>query len=336
MKKMLTLITLVLLSWASCLVQTFADTKVKVIKIDGSSTVFPITEAVAEEFQKKYPNIKVMVGISGTGGGFKKFCRGETDISDASRPIKPQEVDVCKENNIEYIELPVAYDGLAVVVNPKNNWVNYLTVKELKKIWEPSSQGVVTKWSQVRQGFPDKEIRLFGAGTDSGTFDYFTEAICGKSGSSRGDYTASEDDNVLVEGVANEPLALGYFGVAYYEVNKEKLKVVPIDDEDESNGKGPVAPTLETVRSGTYQPLSRPIFIYVSTKASQQDEIKKFVEFYLKEAKNLVVEVGYIPLQDEAYQAALERFQKGIVGSVFGGKGAQVGVRMDELLRRER
>ena len=308
----------------------------KLVKIDGSSTVFPITEAVAEEFQKEYSGIKVMVGISGTGGGFKRFGRGETDISDASRPIKPKEVDLAKENNIKYIELPVAYDGLSVIVNPQNTWVEYLTVKELKKLWEPSSQGVITKWSQIREGFPDKEIRLFGPGTDSGTFDYFTEVICGKSAASRGDYTASEDDNVLVEGVASDTQALGYFGLAYYEQNKDKLKIVPIDDENDANGRGPITPSLKSVMDDTYQPLARPIFIYVSTKAAEKDEVKKFVEFYLKHAKELVTEVGYIPLSDESYKAALERFQKRTTGSVFGGKGATVGVRMEELLRMER
>jgi phosphate transport system substrate-binding protein len=334
MRKMIGLVTTVMLIAGFCVAQAFAATKL--IKVDGSSTVFPITEAVAEEFQKQYRGIKVMVGISGTGGGFKRFGRGETDISNASRPIKPKEVEFCKENNIDYIELPVAYDGLAVMVNPKNTWVDYLTVRELKKMWEPSSQGTVTKWSQIRPGFPDKEIQLFGPGTDSGTFDYFSEAICGKSGASRGDYTASEDDNVLVTGIASDSQALGYFGLAYYEQNRDRLKIVPIDDENETNGKGPITPSVETVMDATYQPLARPIFIYVSTKAAKKDEVKKFVEFYLKEAPKLVAEVGYIPLQDEAYAAALERFQKGITGSVFGGKGAKAGVKMADLLRMEK
>src|SRR3989339_1681736 len=263
----------------------------KLIKVDGSSTVFPITEAVAEEFQKENSGIKVMVGISGTGGGFKRFGRGETDISNASRPIKPKEVDLARENNIEYIELPVAYDGLAVVVSPGNTWADYLTVKELKKMWEPSAQGTVTKWSQIRAGFPDKEIHLFGPGTDSGTFDYFTEAICGKSAAARGDYTASEDANVLVEGIASDPQALGYFGLAYYEQNKDKLKIVPIDDENDANGKGAIEPSSQSVMDSTYQPLARPIFIYVSTKAAEKEEARKFVEFYLKEAAELVAEV---------------------------------------------
>ena len=317
----------------ACVNQAYAA---KLIKVDGSSTVFPITEAVAEEFQKENSGIKVMVGISGTGGGFKRFGRGETDISDASRPIKSKEGDLARENNIEYIELPVAYDGLAVVVNPQNTWVSHLTVKELKKMWEPDAQETVTKWSQIRAGFPDKELRLYGAGTDSGTFDYFTEAICGKSGASRGDFTASEDDNVLVEGVSAEENGLGYFGLAYYEQNKDKLKLVAIDDENDANGKGPVAPEIDTVMDSTYQPLARPIFIYVSVQSAQKEEVAKFVEFYLAHAGQLVKEVGYIPLPDAAYQAALERFKKRVKGSVFGGKGAAIGVKIEDLLKRQK
>lgn len=304
-----------------------------IIKIDGSSTVFPITEAVSEEFGKTGGG-KVMVGISGTGGGFKRFCRAETDISNASRPIKDKEKTACKESSIQFIELPVAYDGLAVVVNPKNTWVDYLTVAELKKIWSAESQGVVTKWSQVRDGFPDEPIVLYGAGTDSGTFDYFTEAVNGKAGASRGDYTASEDDNVLVEGVGTEKNALGYFGLAYYEQNKERLKIVPINDEKSDNGDGAIEPSVETVMNGTYQPLARPIFIYVSTASAEKPNISKFVEFYLDNAPDLVEEVGYIPLQEESYEAAKERFAKRKPGSVFSG--ASVGVSMADLLKMEK
>lgn len=307
----------------------------KLVKVDGSSTVFPITEAVAEEFQaEKRGAVMVTVGISGTGGGFKKFCRGETDISNASRPIKPTEVELCKQNGIEYIELPVAYDGLAVMVNPKNNWVDFLTVKELKKIWEPSAQGRIKRWNQIRPTFPDKEIHLFGAGVDSGTYDYFTEAIVGKEGASRGDFTASEDDNVLVQGIATDPLAVGFFGLAYYEENQEKLKLVPIDDERDENGKGPILPTLKTVNNGTYQPLARPIFIYVSKKSAKREEVKEFVEFYLK-SEGLVREVGYIPLPKKAYELALKRFKKGVTGSIFGGEGSQTGVKIEDLLSKE-
>ena len=308
----------------------------ELIRVDGSSTVFPITEAVAEEFQKSSGGVKVMVGISGTGGGFKRFCRGETDISDASRPIKATEVQACKEANIQYIELPVAYDGLAVLVSPSNTWVDHLTVADLKKIWEPAAQGTITKWSQVRDGFPDKEIHLFGPGTDSGTFDYFTEAINGKSAASRGDYTASEDDNVLVEGIASDPGGLGYFGLAYYEQNKDRLKLVPVDDEKSGNGEGPIAPSMATVMNSTYQPLARPIFIYVNAEAAKKPYLKSFIEYYLKNAAPLVEEVGYIPLQPESYDAALFRFNSGIQGSVFGGKGSQVGVNMPDLLKMEK
>lgn len=305
-----------------------------IIKVDGSSTVFPITEAVSEEFGASGGG-KVMVGISGTGGGFKRFCRGETDISNASRPIKATEKTACKESGVEFIELPIAYDAMAVVVNPNNTWVDSLTVDELKKIWAPEAQGVVTKWSQVRDGFPDEPLVLYGAGTDSGTFDYFTEAVNGKSGSSRGDYTASEDDNVLVEGVGTEKGGLGYFGLAYYEQNKDRVKDVPIDDGKQDNGSGPVPPSSETVMNGTYQPLARPIFIYVSAKALERENIQKFVEFYLDNAAELVEEVGYIPLQPEAYQAVKERFQKRVKGSVFAG-GAKVGVSMADILKLEK
>ena len=304
--------------------------KAQVIEIDGSSTVFPVTEAVAEEFQKsKKGKVKVTVGISGTGGGFKKFCRGETDISDASRPILKQEIEACKGSGVEFFELPVAYDALTVIVNPKNDWATSMTVAELKKIWEPAAQGKVTNWNQVRPKWPDAPLTLFGAGADSGTFDYFTEAIVGKAKSSRGDFTASEDDNVLVQGVANDRNALGFFGFAYYIENQKKLKAVAID-----GGKGPVAPSAKTVEDGTYQPLSRPIFIYVSKKAIAKPEVKEFVEFYLKNAPALVKEVKYVALPDKAYTVGLEHIQKGKIGTVFGGE-AEVGVKIDDLLKRE-
>ncbi len=317
-------LSLFLLTILGVLLTRLSFTASEIIKVDGSSTVFPITEAVAEEFQKGSGGVKVMVGISGTGGGFKRFCRGETDISDASRPIKAKEVELCKENGIEYIELPVAFDGLAVMVNPQNTWVDYLTVDELKKIWEPAAQGQITHWNQIRPEFPNKEIHLFGPGTDSGTFDYFTEVINGKAGSSRGDFTASEDDNVLVEGISSDQSALGYFGFAYYEQNRDRLKLIPVDDKDSSNGSGPILPSRETVISGTYQPLARPIFIYVSKKAAQKASIKDFVRFYLENASGLVEEVGYIPLPEEAYQAAGDRFNNLTLGSVFAKKGLKV------------
>jgi len=304
----------------------------KVIKIDGSSTVYPITEAVGEEYQKvKKGAVNVTVGISGTGGGFKRFCRGETDISDASRPILKKEMELCKENGIEYIELPVAYDGLAVMVNPKNDWVKQLTVEELKKMWEPEAQGKILKWNQVNPNWPDAPLKLFGPGVDSGTFDYFTEAIVGKSKASRGDYTASEDDNVLVQGIAGDKYSLGYFGLAYYEENKDKLKLVPIVNP---KTKQPVLPTLETVKSGEYSPLSRPLFIYINTKAAERPEVKELVEFYLKNAPKLTKEVGYIPLPQTVYELASDRFSKKKTGSVFGGE-PEVSLKIEDLLKKE-
>jgi phosphate transport system substrate-binding protein len=304
--------------------------KAQVIQVDGSSTVFPITEAVAEEFQKaKKGKVKVTVGIAGTGGGFKKFCRGETDISDASRPILKQEMESCKAAGIEYIEIPVAFDALTVIVNPKNTWSPSMTVAELKKIWEPAAQGKITNWNQVREKWPNAPLKLFGAGADSGTFDYFTEAITGKAKSSRGDFTASEDDNVLVQGVANDANALGFFGYAYYSENSKKLKAVAID-----NGKGPVAPSEKTVLDGTYQPLSRPIYIYVSKKALEKPEVREFTEFYLKNAPTLVKEVKYVPLPDRVYAVGADRLKGGKVGTAFGGH-ADVGVTIDDLVKRE-
>jgi phosphate transport system substrate-binding protein len=300
------------------------------IKIDGSSTVYPVTEAVAEEFQKaKRGAVKVTVGISGTGGGFKKFCRGETDISDASRPILAKEMEACKKEGIQYYELPVAYDALTVVIHPKNTWATSMTVAELKKIWEPAAQGKITRWNQVNPKWPDAPLKLFGAGADSGTFDYFTEAIVGKSKSSRGDFTASEDDNVLVQGVANDKNALGFFGFAYYVENQKKLKAVAVD-----GGKGPVAPSVKTVENGSYDPLSRPIFIYVNKKSAEKPEVKEFVEYYLKHAPNLVQQVKYVQLPQRAYTLALDHFKKGKIGTVFGGK-AEVGLKIDDLLKRE-
>lgn len=303
----------ILLSLNSC-----APSERTLVRVDGSSTVFPITEAVAEEFQiETRGKVMVTVGISGTGGGFKKFCRGEVDIADASRHIKDSEVKLCKEGGIEFIELPVSYDGLAVIANKKNTWVDYLTVEELKKIWGPDAHGRVTKWSQVREGWPDTDLRLYGPGTDSGTFDYFTSTINGKSGSVRGDFTASEDDNVLVQGVSMDKGALGYFGLAYYEHNSDKLKLIPIDDGDATNGKGPISPTTKTVNNGTYAPLSRPIFIYVSVTSAKRKEVVDFVEFYLNNATELTEEVGYIPLTRELYDEGLRKLRDRVTGTSY-------------------
>jgi len=304
----------------------------KIVKVDGSSTVFPITEAVAEDFQKaKKQQIKVTVGISGTGGGFKKFCRGETDVSDASRPISAKEMKECAEAGIKYVELPVAFDALTVVINPKNTWIKEFKVEELKKMWEPAAQGKITTWKQVNPAWPDAPLKLFGAGSDSGTFDYFTDAINGKEKASRGDYTASEDDNVLVQGVSRDVNAIGYFGLAYYTENKDKLKAVPIVSK---GGSRSVPPSLETVMDGTYQPLARPIFIYVSDKSMEKPEVKEFIEYYLKNATKLVKEVGYVPLSPQHYVQALKNFSSKKLGSGFGGKN-EVGIRVEELLARE-
>lgn len=299
-----------------------------VIKVDGSSTVFPITERVAEGFQKAN-SAKVTVGISGTGGGFKKFCKGETDISNASRPILEKEMKACAEAGVKYIELPVAYDALTVVVNPKNTWAESMTVAELKKIWEPAAQGKVTNWNQVRSGFPDKRMALFGPGADSGTFDYFTEAVNGKAKQSRSDFTGSEDDNVLVQGVSRNEGALGYFGLAYYEANKGRLRSVKI-----VNPKGQaVAPSVANVKNGSYQPLSRPIFVYVNAKSAEKPEVRAFVDYYMKNAPAAVGAVGYVPLAASDYNKALARFTNKQVGTVFAGK-EEIGVQISDILSR--
>ena len=304
----------------------------QVVKIDGSSTVYPITEGVAEDFQKMKKNaIKVTVGISGTGGGFKKFCRGETDISNASRPIQQKEMDDCKAAGVEYIELPIAFDALTVVVNPKNTWLKQATVEELKKLWEPAAQGKVMRWNQVNPAWPDAPVKLFGAGADSGTFDYFTEAIVGKSKSSRGDFTASEDDNVLVQGVSQDVNALGFFGYAYYAENKARVTALPIV---EKAGKPAVYPSEAAVLDGSYQPLSRPIFIYVNVKSLAKPEVREFAEYMLKTAAKISKEVKYVPLPAQAYTIGLDHIAKGKKGTVFGGK-SEVGVRIEELLARE-
>jgi len=304
------------------------------VAIDGSSTVYPISEAVSEEFRKSNPDIKVTVGISGTGGGFKKFCAGETDISDASRPIKPTEVEACAASRIEYIELPVAYDALSVVVNPRNTWAECFTTAELKKLWEPEAQGKVMRWNQIRPGWPDREVHLFGPGVDSGTYDYFTEAINGKEHASRGDFQSSEDDNTLVQGVSSDPNALGFFGFAYYEENRTRLKLAAIDDGKPENGDGCIAPSVEAVEKGTYQPLARPLFVYVRKAAADDAAVKSYVTFYLEKAPELAREVGYIPLPAEAYRLARARFDKRVTASLFGGKGSQVGVTIVDLLKK--
>jgi phosphate transport system substrate-binding protein len=296
------------------------------IKIDGSSTVFPISEVAAEEFQKsKSGSIKVTVGVSGTGGGFKKFCSGQTDISDASRPILTKEVEACRAKGIRYIELPIAYDALTVVVNPENTWASSLSVEQLRKIWEPGAQGKITNWNQINSRFPNQPLKLFGPGSASGTFDYFTEAVNGKAKSSRTDFTASEDDNVLVNGVSKDKGGMGYFGMAYYEANKSKLKALKI---------GGVLPSAETVKSGKYTPLSRPLFIYVNATAASKPHIKEFVSFYLKNAATFATQTRYVSLPDGAYATAIKHFDNKRTGSVFGGQEA-VGLTIEELMSRD-
>jgi phosphate transport system substrate-binding protein len=305
------------------------------VKADGSSTVFPITEAIAEEFQKLNRQlgreaVMVTVGISGTGGGFKKFCRGETDIQDASRPVTADEMEACRKNGIQYYELPVAFDAMTVVVSHQNTWVDSLTVAELKKIWEPRAQGKVTRWNQIRSTWPDAPLKLFGAGSDSGTFDYFTEVIVGKTHASRGDYTASEDDNTLVQGIAHDKHALGYIPFAYYEPNSNRLKAVAVDA-----GLGAVLPSRQTVEGGRYHPLSRPLFIYVNKRSAERQEMRRFIDFYLTQAAELVEQVKYVPLPQEVYRIALAHFHQGKLGTVFQGP-LTAGRRVEELLARKK
>jgi len=303
------------------------------VAIDGSSTVFLISAAVAEQ-AKKEAGLDATVGSSGTGGGIKKFCAGEVDVVGASRPMKASEAEACKAKNVEWIELPVAYDGIAVVVSTKNAFVDKLTVDELKKMWAPEAEGQVTKWSQIRDGWPDQPLRLLGAGADSGTYDYFTAAIVGKEHASRGDYRQSEDDNVLVQGVESDDNALGFFGFAYYAENKDKLKIVPIDDGKPDNGDGGIVPSAETIAGGSYQPLSRPIFIYVSKGALAKAHVAKFVDFYLANATALSAKVGYVPLPAKVDALAKQRLADRKTGSVFAG-GSKVGVTLEQLLASE-
>lgn len=309
-----------------------AKTESTTLRIDGSSTVYPISEAVAEDYKAVNANLQITIAESGTGGGMKKFTAGEIEICDASRPIKKEEADACAVKGIKYIELPIAYDGLAVVVNPKNTWVNHLTTAELKTIWESAAQGKITSWDQVRKGFPKKSITLFGPGTDSGTFDYFAEAINKKKGDSRGDYTASEDDNTLVQGVAADEGALGYFGLAYFEENKDKLKLVAIDDENDTNGKGAILPTLETVQNGTYAPLSRVLFIYINSVAIENKEVNDFATYYVNNASKLSAEVGYVSLQNDLYPIILDRLSKKTEGSIYTN-GQEVGTTLETKLK---
>lgn len=303
----------------------------KPITIDGSSTVYPITQAVADAYKAQNKDaVEITVEFSGTTGGFRKFCEGKTDISNASRPIDNQEISICNRYNVRFIELPMAFDALTVVVNPANNWAQSLTTEELRKMWEPAAEGKVTRWNQIRADFPDKALNLFGAGTDSGTFDYFTEAIMGEARSSRLDYVKTEDDKITVQGVEQDPNALGYFGLAYYEANAKQLKTVPIDA-----GSGAIVPSRETVERAEYKPLSRPLFIYINLETAQKNPaLRDFVEFYINKAPEIVPTVGYIPLPKEGYHLANVTFQNGEAGTVFEGK-SQIGLTIGELLRKK-
>jgi phosphate transport system substrate-binding protein len=286
---------------------------------------------MAREFQKVHPGVQFIIGVSGTGGGFRKFCAGETEITGASRPINAKEVELCQQQHIAYIELPIAFDSLSVVVHPQNTFVDCLTVAELKKMWEPAAQSKVTHWHHIRATFPQEPLALYDPGTDSGTFDYFTLAMIGAEGKSRSDYTPSEDDMVLVHGVSSQLYGLGYFGYAYYLANRNQLKAVAID-----SGYGCVYPSAQTVADSTYQPLSRPIFIYVQQSAAARAEIKAFTQFYLApEHAALVLQVGYVPLPNLTLRAASSRFNKGVTGSAFGGSGSVLGISQAGLQERE-
>jgi len=297
------------------------------IKIDGSSTVFPISQAMTEAFQKSNPGVQFTVGVSGTGGGFKKFCVNETDITGASRPINAEEMQLCQQNNVEYIELPIAFDGLAIVVNSQNNFVNCLKLGELKKMWEPAAQGKVTSWNQVRSNFPNQPLSLYGPDTDSGTYDYFTLAVVGEEGKSRSDYAPSKNDTALVQEISTNPNGLGYFGYAYYLANRDKLKLVAVD-----SGYGCVQPSPQAIADSRYQPLSRPVFIYVKKSAAKRPEVKAFGSFYLSPKNaNLILQVGDVPLPSIALQAASARLDRGEIGTKFAGQGAVIGVKQEAL-----
>lgn len=306
----------------------------RVVAVDGSSTVYPIAEAAAEEYRRVNPGARVTVGVSGTGGGFEMFCAGETDISSASRPIRAAEIAACASAGIDFIELPIAYDGIAVVVHADNDWVETLTPEDLKRMWEPAAQGVVTRWSQVRPEWPDRELHLFGPGIDSGTFDYFTQVVVGEPGASRGDFTSSEDDNVLVQGVSQDELALGFFGYAHYEENRGRLGLAAIDDGDDTNGAGGVRPSPATVRDGTYRPLSRPVYLYVSPEALGRPDVAGFVDFFLAEGAALVREVGYVPLTDREYALVRRRVEGRGAGATHRAGGGDDGRAPQEPLPR--
>jgi phosphate transport system substrate-binding protein len=302
----------------------------KPIKIDGSSTVYPISDAVAKEYAKTNSKASVDVKFSGTSGGFQKFCAGETDVSNASRPILLKEAEICAKNGVAFIELPIAFDALTLAVNPKNDWAKDITLEELKNVWEPAAEGKIKTWNQIRPSYPNKPLTLYGAGSDSGTFDYFNEVVSGDSDASRKDYTASEDDTVLIAGIEKDANALGYVPFSYVEAAQNRLRALAID-----SGKGPVLPSSETVVKATYQPFSRPLFIYVNAKLAQENPaLKAFVEYYLTHAGRVSKTIGYVPLPEEGYRLATIQFTRGEVGTVFEGV-PQPNVTIAELLRRQ-
>jgi phosphate transport system substrate-binding protein len=310
----------------------FAGPALADVAIDGSSTVFPVSEAFAEEFQIE-TGTRVTVGVSGTGGGFRRFCRGETDISGASRPISASEMEACEEAGIEFIELPIALDAIAVIVNPQNDWVECMTVDELKTMWQPEAQGQIDNWNEVRDEFPDQELSLYGPGVDSGTYDYFTAAVVGEEHSSRGDFTATEDDNIIIQGVSTDEGALGFLGLAYLTENEGLVKAVGIEQEDGSC----VLPSVETARDASYQPLARPLFMYVNkAKLEENEDVQNYVNFVLmpENAVELVAEVGYVPLPEEAFELAQAKVEAGRTGSFFGGE-SKIGVQIEDLLQAE-
>lgn len=328
--------------------EDFLQAETTTIKIDGSSTVYPITEAVAEKFQvEEKGRVHLTVGTSGTGGGFKKFCRGETDIQNASRPIKESEIKDCSQAGVKFLELPIAFDAIVIAINPQNDWISDISIDDLKKIWEPEAQGRLLRWNQLNPKWPNEKIKLYGAGSDSGTFDYFTEAVVGKAGKSRGDYASSENDNTLVTGIAHDKYALGYIPLSYYLENKfnasskspptgNSIKALGVLLKDKKTGQisGPIFPTIETVKEEKYKPFSRPLFIYVSENSLNRPEVINFVKFYLANAESLVSEVGEVPLPGSAYKIVLEKVEKKKLGTLFDGN-TDVGINIDQLLKKE-
>lgn len=304
------------------------------ILIDGSSTVYPLSQRIGAEFTAQF-GTPVSVHFSGTGGGFQRLCRGEIALADASRPITAEEAQMCHDYGQAYIEIPIAYDAISVVVNRRNAWLTTMTVAELRRLWAKASENSLVKWNQIRPEWPEETIHLYGPGKASGTLDYFVQAILGEQDKSREDYIGSEDDAVLVEGVAHHTGALGYFGLAYYQKNTERLKAVAIDDLDDTNGIGPQWPAEATVRAGRYQPLARPLFLYIATKALKRPEVSQFVDYYLTRVAAVSQEVGYISIPPEALDIAKQRVHHHIVGSAFGAQGVRIGVRIEDLLRLE-